>query len=171
MITPRRYDLVLAVYPYFRGIAFVLFEGFLAPVDWGVHDVRGPEKNARCLERVSRLFSDHAPDVLVLEDMSDAGTYRSGRVRALNSAIRNLADMTGLAVNAYSRTHVRNCFAKLGRTTKSEIAELIGKHVPALDQYVPPIRKLWKSEDARMGLFDAAALAWTFFHNAQGDAR
>ena len=33
-----------------------------------------------------------------------------------------------------------------------------------LHPYLPPIRKIWKSEDSRMGLFDAAALALTFFH-------
>jgi hypothetical protein len=47
--------------------------------------------------------------------------------------------------------------------TKHKIAEAIAKHIPALDLYVPPARKPWMSENARMGIFDAAALAWLFF--------
>ena len=35
--------------------------------------------------------------------------------------------------------------------------------------YVPPERKPWMSEDPRMGIFDAAALAWMYFHEREGD--
>jgi hypothetical protein len=48
--------------------------------------------------------------------------------------------------------------------TKGGIAETIAKHIPAFDRFLPPRRKLWMSEDVRMGLFDAAALAFTFFY-------
>jgi hypothetical protein len=41
-------------------------------------------------------------------------------------------------------------------------------HIPAFERYVPPPRKPWKSEDARMGIFDAAALALTFFKDEAG---
>jgi hypothetical protein len=40
------------------------------------------------------------------------------------------------------------------------------KHIPAFERHVPPPRKPWMSEDARMGLFDAAALALIFFQKA-----
>ena len=52
--------------------------------------------------------------------------------------------------------------------TKHGIAQTIAKHIPALSLYLPPARKPWMSEDARMGLFDAAALALMFF---QSDSR
>ena len=45
---------------------------------------------------------------------------------------------------------------------KDAIAEAIVKHVPAFARYLPPVRKPWMSEDKKMGLFDAAALALTF---------
>jgi hypothetical protein len=35
--------------------------------------------------------------------------------------------------------------------------------LPELAPYRPPRRKLWMSEDDRMAIFDAAALAATFF--------
>jgi hypothetical protein len=69
----------------------------------------------------------------------------------------------------YSRAQVIEQFEERGATTKQRIAETITKHIPALGLYVPKARKPWMSEDARMGIFDAAALAWVFFHSINGD--
>jgi hypothetical protein len=75
-----------------------------------------------------------------------------------------------LSVRAYPRAQVRACFAEFGLATKQSIAEIIGKRIPAFERLVPPPRKIWMSEHARMGLFDAAALALTFFQ-LEGRAR
>src|SRR6266536_5529454 len=104
------------------------------------------------------------PDVLVLQDTSERGTLRARRIRHLNEAIGTLAETQGIPVVAYSRAQVRACFAALGSPTKAGIAEAIAKHIPAFDRFLPPRRKLWMSEDARMGLFDAVAVALTLFH-------
>jgi hypothetical protein len=75
-----------------------------------------------------------------------------------------------LPIYRFSRAEVRAVFSYLGITTKQAIAEAIAKHIPALERYLPPIRKPWMPEDARMGLFDAVALAWVFFSRLkQGD--
>jgi hypothetical protein len=86
----------------------------------------------------------------------------------LNEAIAGLASSRGIPVHAYSRDEVRNMFGYLGAPNKHTIAEAIAKHIPAFERYVPPPRKPWMSEDARMGLFDAAALALVFFQRAGG---
>ena len=80
-----------------------------------------------------------------------------------------LAKRRGIPVRAYSRAKVVDFFEEFGAKTKQSIAETIAKHIPALSLYVPPPRKPWKSEDARMGIFEAAALAWTFSQSS-GDA-
>jgi Holliday junction resolvasome RuvABC endonuclease subunit len=161
----RRYNLVLAVYPSTRGFAFVVFEGSLSPVDWSVREVRGRHKNQRCLVGIVAVLERYRPDVLVLQDMSPTGTRRAHRLRELNASIRELAEDWGIPVYAYSRAQVREAFEPFGLANKRSIAETIAKHIPAFDQYLPPIRKPWMSEDARMGLFDAAALALTFFNS------
>jgi hypothetical protein len=61
-----------------------------------------------------------------------------------------------------------SAFAEFGLPNKHSMAELIAKHIPALEHYLPPPRKPWMSEDARMGIFDAAALALVFFQRAGG---
>jgi len=169
MIFPRRYDLVLALHLQSRGFAFVLFEGWLAPIDWGVQEIRGADKNARCLTRIASLLALHTPDVLVLQDMSERGTLRAPRIQELNRRIAELADQRGILVRTYSRAQVIEHFEEQGARTKQRIAETITKHIPALGLYVPKARKPWMSEDARMGIFDAAALAWMFFHSISGD--
>lgn len=163
MNSRRRYDLVLAIYPNTRGFAFVVFEGPLAPVDWGVTEIRGKNKNKRCLRRIAVLFGQYEPDALVLQDMSETSTHRVRRIQSLNEAIAVLAETQGIPAFAYSRAQVRQCFGHLGPATKHSIAEAIAKHIPAFERFLPPVRKIWMSEDAHMGLFDAVALALTFF--------
>jgi hypothetical protein len=101
----------------------------------------------------------------VLQDTSAQGTLRARRIIKLNAAIATLALGRGIPVYAYSRDEVQDAFANFGVTTKQGLAEIIAKHIPAFERYVPLPRKPWKSEDARMGIFDAAALALTFFQN------
>jgi hypothetical protein len=107
--------------------------------------------------------------VLVLQDMSEGGTRRAHRIQDLNRRAAELADQQGMMVRAYSRAKVVEHFAEQGATTKQKIAETIAKHIPALNLYVPPARRPWMSENARMGIFDAAALAWMFFRSINGD--
>jgi hypothetical protein len=68
MTTPKRYELVLAIYVTKRGLAFVLFEGSLSPVDWGSTRRPGDEKNDQCLTLAVALMRRYQPDVLVLQD-------------------------------------------------------------------------------------------------------
>jgi hypothetical protein len=169
MIFRRRYDLVLAIYPQSRGFAFALFESWLSPVDWGIHEARGSRKNAQCLARINSLLELHMPDVVVLQNMSDHGTRRVPRIQELNRRIAELAHLRGIIVHKYSRAQALNHFTESGVATKQKIAEMIVKQVPALGLYVPPERKPWMSEDPRMGIFEAAALAWMYFHDRGGD--
>jgi len=163
-----RRNFIFAIHLQTRGFAYVFFDESRTPIDWGVYDARGADKNARSLIRINSLLELHTPDVLVLQDMSERGTRRARRIRELNRRAAELADQRGVHVKTYSRAQVLEYFAELGAVTKHKIAEAIAKHIPALSLYVPPARKPWMNENARMGIFDAAALAWMFFHNSDG---
>jgi hypothetical protein len=165
MTSPHRYRLVLSIYLNSRGFAFTVFEGHLAPLDWGAVEVRGADKQERVLLRAGALLSRYMPDVLVLQDTSERGTRRTHRIRRLNEDIAEHAEGFCVPIVTYSRTQVRRCFLYLGAVTKDTVAAEIAKNIPAFERFLPPPRKVWKSEDARMGIFDAAALALTFFQN------
>lgn len=160
----HRYPYVLALYPNARGFAFALFESALSIADWGVKEVRGLRKNAQALAKAEALFAQYAPSVLVMQDMAAEGARRARRIRALNDAMAEAAMSVGMRIATYSRVDVLDAFVEFGVTTKQGVAQVIAEHVPTLARYVPPPRRPWQSEDARMGLFDAAALALTFFH-------
>lgn len=169
MKTGERPRLVLAVHLQSRGFAFVLFGGSLLPVDWGVFDSRGANKNATCLKRIDALFALHTPDILLLQDASD----RNRRIRALSRGAAQRAAQRGISVRTYFRVQVVQHFEELGtiRGTKHRIAEQIVQQIPSLSLYLPPPRKPWMSEDPRMGLFEAAALGWMFFRPIGSELR
>jgi hypothetical protein len=153
MISRGRDDLVLAIHLQSRGFAFVLFEGQSALVDRGVYDARGVDKNARCLDRIKSLLDLHTPDVLVLQNTGKRGTHRARRIRELNREVADLADRHGILVRTYSRAQVLEHFEELSAVTKHAIAETIARSIPVHHLYVPPARKPWMNEDARMGTF------------------
>jgi hypothetical protein len=162
----RKYALTMSLYLNSRGFAFVLFEGILSPYDWGVFDVRGPHKDRHVVEKVRRLLCQYVPDVLVMQDTTPEGTPRANRLALLNSELVALAQELGMPIFTYSRDEIYRGFNSMGFANKQMLAGLIAKHIPAFERHVPPPRKPWMSEDARMGLFDAAALALLFFQKA-----
>lgn len=156
------HSFVLALYPNSRGIAFVVFEGAQSLVDWGIRVTRHKDEQHRYLSAIADLFVLYQPAMLVLENMASVGARRSERIRSLNATIAQHALQLHMPIHFYSRDQVREAFAPFEAVTKEAIANAIGKQVPALERLVPPPRKPWTSEHARMGVFDAAALALTY---------
>ena len=171
MNVPRKYNLVLGLYPNTQGFAFALFESPESVVDWGVVEVRGRLKNRQCLRRISGLLGQYQPAAVVLQDVSPTETRRAPRIKELHEAIAVLAETQAIPKFSYSRDQTQQTFASFGDTTKQMIAEAIGKLVPAFGNFIPPVRKLWNHEHSRMALFDAAALVLTFyrFHASAND--
>ena len=159
--------LVLAICPITRGFGFALLEGPLSPVDWGVHEVERTNKNARCLGKIGEYIERYQPDVVVLEDWTTGSPRRSARIRRLAHAIEQLARTNNVDVYCYSRPDIRRAMSALGAVTRYEIAQAIAAHIPAFAASLPRPRKIWESEDPRMGMFNAAALALTYFQGTE----
>jgi hypothetical protein len=154
---------VLAIDPTTKGFAFVIFEGSDLLLDWGLSDVKPDRKNALCLMRIESLLSRYVPDVVVLEACDGRGSHRRRRVRSLIRSIRGLAARKGFRSRAFSRAEIRRAFAALAKATKHPIAVEIAQRFPELTARLPRVRKPWMSEDERMSIFDAAAMALTYF--------
>lgn len=157
MIAGKRV-VVMAIFPNTRGFGYAVFEG-VVPVDWGASDVRGPRRNSVCIDRVVMLLNRYNPDIVLLRDASEA---RSSRVAHLIHAIGALPLDPRAACLVVSRPQVREAFGYLARPTRAAIAAAIAERIPFFAPLVPPVRKIWNSEDRRMGLFDAVALALTY---------
>lgn len=151
---------ILAIDPTTKGFGFAVLEGSDRLIDWGVKTVRG-NKQAECLGKVRKLAEYYAAAVVALEDYKGRGSRRCPRVQHLIRAIRRWATKHRIKSRLISRAQVRRAFAPA--STKQEIAAAIATRFPELAPLLPPPRKTWMSEDYRMNIFDAVALALTYF--------
>ena len=150
--------LVLAVHPTARGFGWILFERPLSPVDWGIASAK-KGRNSRLSARFERLLGRHEPAVLVLEEFD----RRAERIQMLCRQFVHLAAVRGMDTPIYRKNVIRTVFASIGATTRFEIAHVIAQHLDAFNHRMPKKRRPWESEDPRQSLFDAAALAITYF--------
>jgi Holliday junction resolvasome RuvABC endonuclease subunit len=151
---------IQAVDPLPCGVAFAVLEGPAKLIDWAVKEVKG-DKNTGTLEHVALLIAQYQPDIVVVEDYANSRRYP--RVKQLIQAIIKLAARSHINTRRISQRAVKTTFSKLRRPTKYEIAIAIAEQFPELAPRLPRMRKPWMSEDDRMSIFDAVALALTFY--------
>ena len=84
-------------------------------------------------------------------------------MRRLYKSLIRLAADTGVHVEIYGRDEVAACFAEMGAVTRQEIAAAVVRRVDGFEYRLPPKRRAWMSEDPRLALFSAAALALTHY--------
>ncbi len=156
-------NMVLSIYPFSRGFAFVLFEGPDSPFDWGVKEIKQKYKDDKTLAEIKRIVDRYRPEALVIEDTSGKGPRRSSRIRKLYRMLVHFAQAEYIDLHRCSKAEVKTCFAGVGASTKYEIARAIATQIPAFAHRMPRRRKVWMSEDPRQSLFDAAALGLTYF--------
>jgi Holliday junction resolvasome RuvABC endonuclease subunit len=158
--------LTLAIYLTTRGFGFVVVEGHQRTIDWGVKDMRG-DKNRKVLAKIEELMSWYRPAMLVLENAHGTTSRRAERIRQLHLQIIELAKTRKIPVRQFTRPDIKAAFATRNASTKYEVAQAVSRELPDLAPWLPPPRKIWMSEDPRLGIFDAASLALTFFDRRQ----
>jgi Holliday junction resolvasome RuvABC endonuclease subunit len=162
-MTPRTQNRVLAIDPSTRGFGYAVLEGPDRLIDWGVKETR-TDKSKRALASIADLIEVYQPRVLVLEDYAGKGSRRCSRVEKLIDDITKFALKENVKVRRFSRLELKNAFSETGAKNKYEIAIAIAKRLPELQPRLPRFRKPWMSEDYRMSIFDAVALAIRAFN-------
>ncbi len=158
---PNTQTRIFALDPMHKGFGYAVLELPLRLVDWGIARVKG-EKHAGAVAAFEKLLDRFRPDALVLEDAGAPGSRRHPRVRRLIDALVQIARERGIAVFTVARTAVLKCFSTPEeRATKQSVAKRLTGRFPELLSKLPPARKLWESENERMSIFDALALAVT----------
>jgi len=156
---PKR---VLAIDPTSRGFGLVVLESPSTLVDWGVKAIRR-EKETKTLAKVSELVRHYRPEIIVLEDFRRS--RRCARIRSLLEGVCRLATAEGLKSRCFPVARVKKVFGTFRANTKHEIAHAVAQQLPELAPHLPRYRKPWMTEDYQMAIFDAAALALTYFHS------
>jgi Holliday junction resolvasome RuvABC endonuclease subunit len=155
----RNYPRILAIAPSTRGFGYAVLEGHKLLVDWGVRSVEG-DKNAGSIEKVEEMIAHYNPQVMVLEDTVTKGSSRCARIQALTKRLVAVAESRTIKVALFSGKQVRRVFFGDAGGTKHALAEIIAQRFPEeLGFRLPPKRRPWISEDSRMDIFDAVALA------------
>lgn len=139
-----------------------MLEEPLQLIDFGTKSVKG-DKNLQSLNRLEDLLDYTCPDVVVVEDITKRGARRRERARSLIRDIIKLAARRKIKVCTVSRLKVKIMFCPSSAFNKHQAASSIAAQFPELEHHLPPLRKPWMSEDSRMSIFDATALALTFY--------
>ena len=151
---------ILAIDPTTQGFGFAIIEDPPNLIDWGVAGCK--KRNVDCLKRIEMMIEDYQPTVIVLEDCSRKDSRRCHAVGIFIRKILKLAGKRKIEIHTFSWEEVQKTFSKVGATTKQEIATKIASQFPELIPRLPRRREPWMSEDHRMNIFDAVALAVTF---------
>lgn len=158
-LNPKR---ALAIDPTSRGFGFVVLESPATLVDWAVKVIRQQDE-AKILAKVLELIRHYQPEIMVLED--HRGSRRGSRVKSLLDEVCRLATTDGLKCRRVPVSRVKKVFRTFRANTKHEIAHAVAQQLPELAPQLPRYRKPWMSEDYQVPIFDAAALALTYFHS------
>ncbi|NKE66869.1 hypothetical protein RAMLITH_13650 [Ramlibacter sp. RBP-2] len=141
----------------------MLFDSPRGLQDWGRRDTGKDVTGAKAADGIKELMLRHRPDVVVICDPDDRRGPGAMRVKRIHKAIAKPVSDVGAKLAIVSRRDVRIAFAQFGAINKQDIADAIGRRIEALSIRVPPPRKKWEGEDKRMGLFDAASRALTYY--------
>jgi Holliday junction resolvasome RuvABC endonuclease subunit len=154
-----RYPRILAIAPSTKGFGYAVLEGHRILVDFGVRSIEG-DKNAGAIEKVEGMIAHYNPQVMVLEDTAIRGSRRSPRIKRLTRRLVTVAKRRTIKVALFSQKQIRQVICGDDRGTKHAIAEIIASRFPEeLGFLLPPKRRDWMSQDSRMDIFDAVALA------------
>jgi hypothetical protein len=151
--------LALDVHP--RSFGFAVFEGPNRLLDWGVRSFR-PGVNAVKIpadKKLLVLLDEFTPSAIVIRERE---AKRSAKKTKMLATIERLALSRKIPIRFISRRDVNRAFIGF-ETNKYEVATVLAKQFPTLASRLPPKRKIWQSEDYRMGIFDAAALGVAYF--------
>lgn len=151
---------VVGIDPTPRGIAFVFFErGEL--LDWGTHTTGATLEEMLAL--LGRILDGLAADIVVLEDAEAAGSMRRGRIQQFLRAAEGHARQLRVRTMTVSRVEARRAWSARGISNKQALARELAGHFPEISHLVPPPRKSYQQEDARVNIFDALTLVLCAF--------
>jgi Holliday junction resolvasome RuvABC endonuclease subunit len=154
-----KYPRILAIAPSTKGFGYAVFEGHKMLVHWGVKSVKG-DKNAGAIEKVEHMIARYNPQVMVLEETASKESRRSLRIKKLTKGLVAIAEKRTIKVVLFSQKQIGRVFLGDDPGTKHTRAKIIAERFPEeLGFLLPPKRRDWMSQDSRMDIFDAVALA------------
>ena len=168
---------MLALAPDSKGFGFAVLESPKNLIDYGAKKVKG-DKIGGVTEVSCRVVVCQNPATIdgfncngsvAVDDATCSHEWNclSPRVRQLSQEISIFALCQKVKVRNVSRIRIIKRLSLSARCTKHQIASRIAKELPELASRLPSSRMPWMSEDERMSIFDAVALALTLMGNSR----
>ena len=152
------YNRILAIHYCAHGLGYAVLEKARGLVVFGNRRICR-DKNATALAQIERWLERYQSDAIVLAKVNTPGTRHSVRVRRLHRSTLSLAKRNGVQAVEISAGTLRNAILGRATGTKQEVYEAVARRFPIeLGKRVPPPRKLYESEDSKVGAFEAVAL-------------
>jgi hypothetical protein len=108
--------------------------------------------------------------ILALQNVQIESSRRAPRIKKLQRQLEQFAETRDVKVVQYSARRLREILVNDLKGTRHEMAVEIARRFPDdLAEKLPPKRRACEEEDERMSIFDAAALAITFFGTTATD--
>ena len=153
---------ILAIALSTGGFGFVVMEGKRTIIEFGRRVADG-DKNAQSLAKMKKLLNFYRPDDWCFKTWRPKvhAASQDQNAKPANQKGDGEAKDSG---KTYFRKAIADLAARQSTGTKQEMAATLAAQFPdELASRLPPKRKLWTSEDARMDIFDAMALAVVFW--------
>jgi len=155
---------ILAIDLRSRSFGFAVFEGPTRLLDWGVKSFRQGVNAVKIRPSVkfTELMEEFSPSTVVVRKEFVESKKKAGMWNALMKQAENHR----IPIRLLTRRAVRSAFVGSNRN-KYAVAAALAKQLPELAPRLPGVRKIWKSEDYRMSIFDAAALGVAYFSHGK----
>lgn len=153
----HHYARILAIDPSTKGFGFAVLEGRGRLIDWGVAELYS-RNDKEFLTRVEAIIDRYSPVVVAVEDVL-VNQRRGERAKRRINAVVGYVHLREIHPAIVSFAEVRTLLGLPEDSTKHETAKVLITSFPELESVLPPKRRPWQSEDARMNIFDAVGLA------------
>jgi len=150
---------VLALAPMNKGFGYVVTENLYRALDCGVTNIR-VNKVSRSLTRFEALLREYQPDMVVCMDTERCSSTMSQKIL---TSVEKYCAAASRPLRRFKRDDIKHIFSNFGVITRYDIADHLIKWLPALEHVRPKRCAIWESEDPRMKIFDAAAVAIVFY--------
>jgi hypothetical protein len=128
-------------------------------LDWGVKRRRhkdGPRGGAWVRNGLPSLLAMWQPSLVVIKEPSK---HKTARMQRLLAGITREAGQRRIPVRCLPERAIRRAVGNESHVTKYAMASILCRHFPFLASALPSPRRAWESEDYRMNMFAAVALA------------
>jgi hypothetical protein len=113
-----------------------------------------PQFHSCLAQQLDRVLLTYPPSMAIIS--SSAGV--NPKKRTLRRKLKAAAVSRGIELAEARPAVIRRYFSRFNAGTRYEIAQVVAEMFPELAWKLPPKRRAWQHEAARMSIFDAAAV-------------